>query len=330
MSPPDPIWLTEADVVSLMTLPQAIEALEAGLRLQAEGAAKTMDKTHVTWAGGSTLHAIGAVYETRDVIGTKTWAHTAGGASPLLLLWNASSGALLAVIEAFAMGQMRTGGISGVATRWLSAPDADSMALIGTGKQALAQLAAVAAVRRLRSVRIWGRDVERRDALVARAEALGYGFAITTPATVAEATDGAAIVTLVTRAREPFFTGAMAAAGAHINAVGAITPEREEFTSDILDRATLVVADDPASAMRLSREFSTYFPAGSALVRPLSAVLGIPTARAPGGDLTVFKAMGMGLSDLALGIELHAAARAAGLGRPIPMPVRTPPRLTAA
>ncbi len=329
MSAPDPIWLTEADVVSLMNLPQAIDALETGLRRQAEGSAKTMDKTHMTWDGGSTLHAIGAVYETRDIVGAKTWAHTAGGASPLLLLWNASTGALLAVIEAFAMGQMRTGGVSGVAARWMSAPDADSMALIGTGKQALAQLAAVAAVRPLRSVRIWGRDPGRRDALAAKAAALGYGFDIQTPATVAEATDGAAIVTLVTRAREPFFTAAMAAPGAHINAVGAITPEREEFTPDILDRAALVVADDPGSALRLSREFSTYFPADTARILPLSTLVGHPADRAQGGDLTVFKAMGMGLSDLALGIELHAAARTAGLGRSIPAPVRAAPRLTA-
>ena len=330
MNAPEPIWLTEADVVSLMNLPQAIDALEAGLRLQAEGSAKTMNKTHVSWAGGSTLHAIGAVYESHDIIGTKTWAHTAGGACPLLLLWSASTGALLAVIEAFAMGQMRTGGVSGVATRWMSAPDADSFALIGTGKQALAQLAAVAAVRPLRNVRIWGRDPGRRDALVSKAAALGYDFTITTPASVAEATDGAAIVTLVTRAREPFFHADMAAPGAHINAVGAITPEREEFTADVLDRASLVVADDPSSALRLSREFSTYFPADSDRVRPLSSIVGNPAARTATGDLTVFKAMGMGLSDLALGIDLHSAARAAGLGRPIPTPVRVAPRLTAA
>ncbi len=47
------------------------------------------------------------------IVGTKTWAHTAGGATPLVTLWNSETGQLEAIIEAFALGQMRTGGISG-------------------------------------------------------------------------------------------------------------------------------------------------------------------------------------------------------------------------
>jgi alanine dehydrogenase len=93
--------------------------------------------------GGNNLHAIGAAYPQEGIAGTKTWAHTSGGACPLLILFSAETGNLLAIIEAFALGQMRTGGISGVATQWLAAPHADVLGLIGTGKQALAQLAAV-------------------------------------------------------------------------------------------------------------------------------------------------------------------------------------------
>src|SRR5262249_62400284 len=101
------------------------------------------------------------------VVGTKTWAHTTGGATPLLILFDAENGDLLAIVEAFVLGQLRTGGISGVATRWLAAPDADEMALIGTGKQAAPQLAAVAAVRRLRRGRGWGRGAGKQAALPA-------------------------------------------------------------------------------------------------------------------------------------------------------------------
>ena len=63
-----------------------------------------MAKTHQIWGGHHTLHAIGAVVEGAHTVGTKTWAHTAGGATPLVTLWNSETGKLEAIIEAFALG----------------------------------------------------------------------------------------------------------------------------------------------------------------------------------------------------------------------------------
>lgn len=155
----EPIWISEKSVVELMNLPEAIETLEQGLALEANGEARNMMKTHVAW-GNNNLHAIGAAYPGAGIIGTKTWAHTLGGACPLLILFDAETGQLKAIIEAFALGQMRTGGISGVATKWLADEKADVLALIGTGKQALAQLAAVHAVRPLKQVRVFSPRAE--------------------------------------------------------------------------------------------------------------------------------------------------------------------------
>src|SRR5919202_1085052 len=129
-----------------------------------------MVKTHVAWGDGSTLHAIGATFPKAGFVGTKTWAHTEGGATPLLILFDSETGALKAIIEAFALGQMRTGGASGVATRWLAAEGADDFAIIGTGKQAVTQVAAVLAVRPVKSIRVFGRDEERRTRFAARVE----------------------------------------------------------------------------------------------------------------------------------------------------------------
>src|ERR1700680_1050786 len=132
-------WISESDVVSLMDLPGAIQALERGLIAEAEGHATNMVKTHAEWDGGSTLHAIGAAFPHDGFVGTKTWAHTEGGATPLLIIFDSHNGSLKAVIEAFALGQMRTASASGVATKWLAVDDASEFTMIGTGKQALAQ-----------------------------------------------------------------------------------------------------------------------------------------------------------------------------------------------
>src|SRR5919108_5691586 len=103
-----PIWISESDVVAMMDMGEAITALEKGLLAEARGEAKNMVKTHVGWDDGATLHAIGAVFSDEGFAGTKTWAHTPGGATPLLILYDANTGALKAVVEAFALGQMRT------------------------------------------------------------------------------------------------------------------------------------------------------------------------------------------------------------------------------
>src|SRR5436190_349793 len=81
----DPIWISDAEVVELLDLREAIEALERGLRREAQGDACNMVKTHVAW-GHNNLHAIGAVFPGDKLAGTKTWAHTEGGATPLLIL----------------------------------------------------------------------------------------------------------------------------------------------------------------------------------------------------------------------------------------------------
>src|SRR6266436_2704653 len=218
--PESPLWIPEADVVSMMDLPGAIDALERGLLAEAQGNACNMVKTHVEWDGGSTLHAIGATFPQDGFAGTKTWAHTKGGATPLLILFDSHTGALKAIIEAFALGQMRTGSASGVATKWLAAADADEFAIVGTGKQAMTQVGAVVAVRPIRRIRIFGRNRERLEAFAERVRK-EFALPVVAAGSIAEALDGAAIVTVVTRATEPIVTADMLERGAHINTVGA-------------------------------------------------------------------------------------------------------------
>lgn len=319
-----PLWITEAEVVAHLDMARAIAALERGLVAEAAGEAANMAKTHAAWGDGDTLHAIGAVFSSRGVVGTKTWAHTAGGATPLLMLYDAHDGSLLAILEAFALGQFRTSAMSAVATRWLAAPDAGELAIIGTGKQSLPQVAAVAAVRPLRRVRVFSPTAAHREAFAARVQATLGIEAIASP-TVHAASAGAAIVTLATRATAPFLFNADVEPGTHVNAIGAIVPSRVEFDPTLLARAAVVAADSPETVRRLSREFRDFYDGGGGAwsgVAAVSTIVAQRRTRPPGADLTIFKAMGMGISDLALGIDVLDAARAAGFGRPLPAPAR--------
>lgn len=322
----DPVWITEADVVALIDLPAAVEALEEALRQETEGGAVNMVKTQVAWDGRS-LHATGAAAV--GLAGTKTWVHAGPGASPLLVLFGSDDGRLRAVVEAFALGQLRTAAASAVATARLAREDADVLAICGTGEQALPQAAAVAAVRGLRQVRVFGRDPARRRAFAAALEA-DLGLAAEAFDTPAEAASGAGVVTVVTRAREPFLTAAMVEPGAHVNAVGAIRPDSAELEPALVGRCQAISVDSVAQARAQSRELRASLgedEAAWARVIPLSRLVADGVRRPPGGGLTLFKPMGMGLADLALGARVYRQAAAMGRGRPLPSAARAVPEL---
>lgn len=312
------IWIQEREVVNLLDLPSSIDALKGALRLQDRGEAQDMAKTHVRW-GANTLHAIGASIEGVGLVGTKTWAYTTGGATPLLLLWDARDGDLIAIIEAFALGQLRTASVSAVATDMLARPDAQALAIIGTGKQAFGQVAAVLSVRDIRTVTVHSPTASHREAFAQRVGDRHPALTVNSVATVAEAVKDADVITTATRATSAFLEARDVAPGTHINAVGAITPDRQEISADLVRRCGAVVTDNLAAAQRLATELRDVLTDRDwEAVQPLSALVSTHASRPIGCEVTLFKAMGIGLADVALGQQVLRAARAAGAGRPIP------------
>jgi alanine dehydrogenase len=339
-------WISEGEVVSALTLADAIPALGAAFADEGNGRAVAMEKTMVSFAVGAggaggpghgdrpggaghgTLHSLGAVLAEDQLVGTKTWAHTPGGADPVLLLFDAGDGSLVAVVEAFALGQLRTAGTAALATDCLARPDVTTLGVIGTGKQALPQVAAVCAVRPVREVRAFSRDPEKRKQFASVVES-ELEVECRAVESAAEAVSGAGVVTLVTRATEPVLTEVMVEPGMHINAVGAIDLERCEFEPAILARCAMVVTDSIAQVKNLSSEFREFYGSGArdwSGVRCLGEVVALgvgaaghrtsagaartgahPGAAHPGAartspdDVTLFKGMGSGLEDLALG-----------------------------
>ncbi len=191
------VWLTEADVAETVALPDAVDAVRAALIAEHEGSAQTMAKTALAWGGGHTLHALGGLDRSTGFVATKTWAHTAGGAEPVLAVWDAETGRLVAMIEAFALGQLRTAAVSAVAIEAMAAPDASTVAIIGTGKQALPQVAAALDRRAIAEVRVFSPTPAHREAF---AERLRPHVATVV---VCDAPPTADIVITATRARQP-------------------------------------------------------------------------------------------------------------------------------
>lgn len=316
----EPLWIAEEEAAALLSLPEAIEALARAHRLYAGGEARNMVKTQAQ-AGTSNLHAVGAVMPGEDVAGTKTWMHTPGGAQPLLILFSPGDGRVMAVIEAFALGQRRTGATSALATRLLARPESATLALVGTGKQAAAQAEAVAAVRPIAAISVFGRDAERRAACAERVRGRVEAHVREEPS-LESALATADVVTVVTRAAEPFLSGSMLPRGVHVNGVGAILPDRRELDVSAVAACDLIAVDSLDQAKSASGELREAVAEGAIAwedVHELGAVLaGAAPGRADASQITFFKAMGVGIADVALGAEVLRRASAEGAGAPLP------------
>src|SRR5690606_12089968 len=125
----------------------------------------------------------------------------------VILLFDAETGAVKAIVDAEAITAIRTAAASAAATDVLARLDASNLAILGTGVQALHHLEAINLVRDLRSVNVWDRDPARSSAF-ARRVLEEFAITVTPCATVKEATVDADIICTVTAATEPILFAA--------------------------------------------------------------------------------------------------------------------------
>src|SRR5262249_55201462 len=136
------LLLTEDDVRQVLTMEMALEAVEAGLRKMALDEAQNVARSRRP-TDPAMPHGLSASAKTLGVLGYKAYATSKKGAHFQLALFDGKSAALLALMQADYLGQMRTGAASGVATQYMARPEASEVGLFGTGKQARTQLLAV-------------------------------------------------------------------------------------------------------------------------------------------------------------------------------------------
>lgn len=317
------IWLSEQDVVSLVSLDDAISALEAGLRSQGKGEGQNIPKALAAYGDGSSMHSLGSTLPTLGYGGYKNWVHTKHGAKAVFVLFDAKEGRLLAMMEANSLGQLRTSAMTGLGTKWVAREGANDMAIIGSGRQAMAQVAAVNAVRKLARLRVWSPTPERREAFAIQLRKK-FNIEVVNATSIEAATEGATLVTVVTRARDAFLKSSMLPPGVHLNAVGAILPANAELHQDVVARAGFIAVDDVAGVQKASSELIDFFEKGEGKgqwnrVHSLGKMIAEDERPPAGTDLTMFKSMGMGISDLSVAILAYERARAADLGTSVPL-----------
>jgi alanine dehydrogenase len=316
------LLLTEADVRSLLTMPVALEVVEDSLREQGENKLILHPRRRLRSPDNSLLNYMAAADPVHGYIGMKLYTVVRGVARFVVPLFRSTTGEMVALIEADALGQMRTGAASGVATKYLANPDARNTAIIGTGYQARAQLEAVAAVRRPDRVRAFGRDPERRLQFC-REMSARIGIDVEPSNSCEEAVRGADVVITATSATQIVLEGAWFAPGMHINAMGANWSQKRELDAAAVNRSDLVIVDSIEQAKMESGDLIQAFGDDASrwdAVRELSGIVaGNIAGRSDANQITLFKSNGIATWDLAAAVRVYELAVPRGIGQSIPL-----------
>lgn len=314
------LFLNESEVKQLLTMPLTLEAVEEAHKELSLCKAIDIPRQR-TRLPQTALHILQGALSSRDAIGYKAYTSNKSGVRFLVHVFSASSGILRVVLEADYLGMMRTGAASGVATKYLARPDAEVLGVFGAGWQAEGNIEAVAAVRKLRLVKVFARNKERLAAFCTKmSERLGIEVV---PAESAEATvRNSDIVSTITTAVNPLFEASWLSPGTHINAAGSNAIIRREVGEDTLKICKPIVVDTVETALKEAGDLLPLLEKGRINERQLvelgDIIIGKHPGRASAEDITIFESQGMAIQDIAVAVRLEALAKEQGLGMTLP------------
>ena len=314
------LFLTEDDVEKLLSMPLAIEAVTQSFLDLASGKATLHPRQRLHVPGMSYLHYMAGADAASGYMGLKIYTSSKEGLRFLVPLFHIDTGDLAALIEANYLGQMRTGAASAVATRAMARDDARRVGIIGTGLQARTQLEAVASVRKIERIEVYGRDQGRREQF-ARDMSRKLNIPVNAANTAEEAVRGADIVITSTTSSKPVMEGKWILPGAHINAISANFLEKRELDDEAVRRADIVVADSREQSRLESGDLVKVFaedPSRWENVHDLADVVaGKVKGRTNAQQITLFKSNGIATEDVVVAGRILELAKEKGLGREV-------------
>jgi alanine dehydrogenase len=315
------LHINESEVKSVFTMPRAIESVEAIAKRQATGEVLVHPRRRFELPDGAFFLHMAAADVTGGFVASKQFTYVGGKLKVLVSLFSTASGDLLSLIEADILGQMRTGAASGVATKHLARRDAVTAGIVGTGLQARTQLEAIAAVRNLETVKVYGRNEDRRKEFASEmSRKLRISVNPVTSST--EATVDVSIICTATTANQPVVSGKDISPGTHINAIGANHMKKRELDADTVAKCGRIYVDSIEQSRQEAGDLVLGFGGHEQrwdTVRELSSlVAGICPGRTDDSQITLFKSNGIAAWDLAAAVCVYRLAQEQNLGRALP------------
>ncbi len=315
--PPAPLYLSDADVRGLMTGDDCAAIIEKLCLDDARGMAEQTQTTELHLPRGPFRVKVGGAYGFNSY-GLKAYL---GNAGYRVFAYDLDAG-FAGIVEAFALTEMRTGAVSAVATKYLARPEADTLGIIGTGREARAQLEAVSGVRKLRKVKAYSRTPENRLAY-AKEMSQKLELDVEPVESAEECARDCDIVLTITSANDPVLKGEWLSEGTFVCGVGATGVYRRELDEEVIGRAETVVVESLPVAESECGDLIYAAARGKLRWNQVLELKDVVGGRAPKSTnpraITIFDSIGTGAQDVAIASEAIKKARQSGIGVELPL-----------
>ena len=298
MDTPEPLLISRRELASLMDLDAYYGAAESAFRAHAEGRAAVPMPLHIVVEGGG-FHAKGAYIDAGTdarFAAVKVNSNFPGNPSRGLatiqgavLLYDATDGRLLAILDSMEITSKRTAAAGAVAAKHLARRGSSTIGICGCGEQGRAQLAAIARVLRIQRAWAWDADPTRAERFAGEMSR-ALRLAVTATREIA----GADVIVTATSASEPFLRAV--APGTFIAAIGADNPHKSEIHPELM-AAAKVVTDLTSQALAMG---DLHHAPGVAVHAELGEILaGRKPGRESDAEIIVFDSTGVAIQDVA-------------------------------
>lgn len=314
------IFLSEQDVTELITMDDALEAVEMALAGQGNGTVRNAIRSRATLAGMN-LNILGGAVGPADSLGAKIYVTGGGSAKFWMLLFDAH-GNCDSIMEADRMGQLRTGAASGISARHLARKNSRVLGLIGSGYQAWTQAEAIVRSTDIETLQVFSRNHSNAEDFAKR---FASTFSVDAQAkrTLDDAVKGADIVATMTSSKVALIEGRHVQPGTHYVFAGSNNPDNREASGEVLASADLLVTDDWDQA-HIEGGTLRHAVAEGAITWDGVGLLGDVVAgkqlgRTDDAQVTVFVSQGVGSWDTALARTIFRKAVNKDVGMTLPI-----------
>jgi ornithine cyclodeaminase/alanine dehydrogenase len=319
-----PLLLNRDQVVSVLDMKDCIEAMNAAFTEMAEGSAVLPLRNNITPPKGLNLY-MPAYLEKMNALACKVVSaykanpteHDLPTIMGTVLLQDSNTGQVVSIMDGGYLTAVRTGAVSGLATKHLARKDEGQVAgIFGAGIQAEMQLWAVAEAGNIGSAVVYDVLPDAAAAFAAK-----WSDKLDIPVEVADAPEAILetdVICTATTSATPLFDGAAVKPGTHINGIGSHSPGARELDTEIIKRS-LLIADSREACLNEAGDVMIPISEGAITEDHIHAELaeiisGKKEGRTSTDQITLFKSNGLAIQDAAAAKVAYDRAREMGIG----------------
>jgi alanine dehydrogenase len=323
-----PLILSAKEIEGLVSMPEALEAIENGFKEYFIGKCEVPVRMNVyAPEKGGRFILLPCYLGESAIFHTKIFSVYLDNPKKNLptnyyyyLLHDADTGEIKAIMGGTYITNLRTGALPALATRYLARKDSRVFTLFGAGPVAEYQLLGIVTVARPEKINLVDLDRNRATDFARRME-LKYQVKVHVADSAQEAVREADIITTVTSSTKPVFDGKDVRPGTHINAVGGINPQGTEIDEYTVTHSKIVV-----------EKMGEIFSEAGEIILPIQKgalkkedihgemaeiILGKKPGRTSPQEITFFKSIGFAMEDAVMAERVYRKAIERGLGRKV-------------